>query len=794
MAEGVERNSAGMLLQHAGAAFGVSHRSSGRAGALRDTWSAGRQLASALPARSAAALKLEAERGALFLFVPVLLGVGAALYFTAPFEPGLALLLLLLGGACALAFVVRRWRGTFLALSAAAVCLSGVLAAKVETLRLSTKMLGSEVVTRMTGRVVRVERLAAGRVRLTLDVLSTERPKLRYSPDRVRVTAAKLSQPPHSGMTVQGLVRLMPPSGPAMPGGYDFSFQSYFNGIGASGFFLGVPASLLPSDDAFGLNNWIENVRDRIAERIRGRIGGPEGEIAAALIVGVRGGIPDAVNEALRRTGLAHVLSISGLHMAMVAATVMGAVRALLALFPGFGSRRSIKKRAAAAALLVVSAYVAFSGADVAAVRSFLMLAVMLIAVLFDRAALSVRNLAIAAAVILLIWPHELLGPSFQMSFAATGALVAAYAAWADYRSARGSRTSASPTLATRSLRHGATMISALAATSLIAGAATAAFGIYHFQRVSPLSLPANLAVMPVVSVMVMPFALLGMLAMPFGLDGPFLAVMGLGLHWMIGITQWFSERSPIDAVGAIPPLSLALVVVALTGFTLATTWLRFVLLPLLVLAVLLASLAPGPDIFVSEDAKLISVATHDGSLAINAERGGGFALENWMHASAAWKISRPASQSRTGIGSRAAKRAKTEEMPPRFSCAVGLCSLKLPDGRTVAHASTAEAAAAACGISTILVIADASFPACAGAARPPVMLTKRDLALRGSAAIILRDGGSNPPAIIRYSVPQPLRPWHDHRQFSRAARGLAERTPRKTKAEEPRQAPASAE
>ena len=200
-----------------------------------------------------------------------------------------------------------------------------------------------------------------------------------------------------------GYARLLPPTGPVRPDSYDFSFDSYFAGIGASGFFLGNP-KIVASEDAplaARLSSAIENARETIADHIRASIGGAEGEIAAALIVGVRAGIPEEINEAMRRTGIYHIISISGLHMALVAGTIMALLRGAFALFPDFSSRRPVKKYAAAAALLSIAAYLVISGIVVAAERSFIMLAVMLVAVLFDRAALTMRNLAISAIAVI---------------------------------------------------------------------------------------------------------------------------------------------------------------------------------------------------------------------------------------------------------------------------------------------------------------------------------------------------------------------------------------------------------
>jgi ComEC/Rec2-related protein len=493
------------------------------------------------------ALSTEADRGTIFLFVPVLLAGGSIAYFTARGEPAFYALV---AGAITLGGLTLMWRihrALQLMFAAALVVLFGVLFAKVETWRAGTKVLGGEISTRLTGRVVLMEHQANGRIRLTIDVIATERPTLRYAPDRVRISARKIPDVVVAGSEIVGVARLRPPTGPVRPDSYDFSFESYFDGIGANGFFLRGP-HLVDIPDAPGLaarfSAAVENTRTALATRIRDRIGGVEGEIAAALVVGVRAGIPETVNEALRRTGLAHILSISGLHMALVAATIMGALRAGFAFFPDFASRRPVKKYAASAALIAIAIYLFISGSAVAAERSFIMLAVMLAALLFDRAALTMRNLAIAAIAVIAWSPHEVVGPSFQMSFAATAALIGAYAAWAERQSKRVAvpQNSHRP-LAYRIIRRGVYYGGGLALTSLIAGTATTLYGVYHFQRISPLSLVANLAAMPVISAIVMPSAVLAVVAMPFGLDGPIFDLMGKGLTAMLAIAEWFSER-----------------------------------------------------------------------------------------------------------------------------------------------------------------------------------------------------------------------------------------------------------
>ncbi|MGE0499872.1 MAG: ComEC/Rec2 family competence protein [Rhizobiaceae bacterium] len=737
----------------------------------RDGLSKGRRLgwgqfAAGLPRALAADLLTEWERGTAFLFVPVLLACGAMVYFTLDAEPTASALALGPALLAVAAFAARRVLPLHLVLVAGAVFVAGMAMASLETWRASTPMLGSEITTRLTGRVVVVEEQPGGRTRLTLDVVSTERPTLRYAPDRVRATARAVPPGLAAGDFVSGVVRLMPPSGPLRPDGYDFSFESYFDGVGAIGFFMVGPeraaAGMTGRAQRFGA--WVENARAALAQRIEERIGGAQGEIAAALVAGVRAGIPEHVNEALRRTGLAHVLSISGLHMALVAVTIIGSLRLAFAVFPAFSSRYPVRKYAAAIALCALSVYLLISGAAVAAERSFLMIAVMLAALLVDRSALTMRNLALAAIVVLAISPHEVAGPSFQMSFAATAALIGAYAWWSERRQARPARPIPASGWS-RGLRMVVLYAAGLAATSIVAGLATTPYGAWHFQRVSPLSLAANLAAMPIVSVLVMPFAVGAIAAMPFGMDGPFLDVMGRGIKMMIDIAEWFSARTPVDAVGAVPAASVMLVTVALVIAALCSTRLRLLSVPFAIAAFAALIMRDLPQVLASEDGRLLGLAGEN-SLAVSRGRPNAFTTDNWTRTMAVDTILPPLKPDVSG------ERAGAE----RFLCREGLCFARLEDGSEIAWAESSQAAINACGVAAVLVIDDATASdPCPHDAT--LVITKRDLALRGSAEISITARGSTQPlATVRHAIGDPLRPWHAHRAFSRAARGLGPR------------------
>jgi len=709
-------------------------------------------------------LAKESARGAALPFLTVLMAAGAVVYFALPWEPEA---LLLLGLAAPLLVAVYAFQSRpvlLLACGASLAFVAGVAAGKIETWRTATSMLGSEVTTRVTGRIVQLEHQASGRVRLVIDILDTERPKLRFPPERVRLTARKVPAGLQPGDGVSGLARLMPPSGPVRPGSYDFSFASHFKRLGAIGFFMiGPERAEVPelSSSAAMVARRLEAVRLALTERVRSQVDGPEGAVAVAMITGFRPGIPEEVNEWLRRSGLAHILSISGLHMALVAVTVMFMLRAGAAFFPGFSSRVPVKKYAAAAALVFCTFYLFISGTDVAAQRSYIMLAVMLGALIFDRAALTMRNVAIAALIIIALSPHEVVGPSFQMSFAATAALVAGYAAWSDRRRERPSSTPPAGSLIMRVGRMALGFAVGLAATSLIAGTATALYGIWHFQRATPLGLPANLVAMPLVSAIVMPSAVLAILAMPFGLDGFFLKAMGQAIAAVIEIARWFSERTPVDAVGLIPLPALLAFTAALVILVISMTRLRLLALPFLIVGAVFLMTRQLPDVLISEDARLIGIRGA-GGVAVNRNRPNGFTIEDWKRALNVETVVKPISPGKAAV----------DPSQPVFTCAEGLCTARHLSGAQIAHAENAAAARKACATAALIVIDDATAGDVCRAGTATV-LTKRDLARKGSAAVHFRNDETSPRMDLTFAIIEPWRPWHGYRAWSRASRGL---------------------
>lgn len=591
--------------------------------------------------RSSIPRLLETERayGHVFVFTPVFLGLGAFFWFSLPNDPAVVPLILLFAVSASLAVRLVYHQNLFsYSLAALALMTGGMLLAAFETRHAGTVVLDTPVTTMLTGTVAGRDIDERGRWRYLVDVTGTSDPTLRRPPERVRLLARSAHEAATLGQRIEGRVRLSPPSGPALSGLNDFSFSSYFNGIGAVGYFYGRPevgddtpaaVSSLPGLVLHPVKQWLASLRGAIGTHIRQTIGGDAGAIAAALVTAEERAIGDETIEALRQSGLAHVLAISGLNMVLAAGTFLIGARTLLCLVPGLAHRVPIKKISALFALVMVTFYILISGGAVSAVRSWIMICIMLVAVLFDRPSISMRNVAMSALIILVITPSAVTGAGFQMSFAATLALVAGYAAWRD----RPDREDEPVRIAVwQRLRPIGQFFGGLLLSSFIGGLSTMVYSIGHFHRIPAYGLIGNLLAMPVISIIVMPAGLVAMLLMPFGLDHYPLLLMGLGLDWVIVIARSVSGWGGEIATGKLAPAAFFLI--ALGGIVACLLRTRLAVLGGLligagVVMTLWPASAPRPVLVVSEDGELVALVKAE-SMAVNRDKPPAFIADQW--------------------------------------------------------------------------------------------------------------------------------------------------------------------
>lgn len=566
----------------------------------------------------------EAERERLPLWIPVPLAAGVGLFFSLPFDPfpgaAAALAALLLAAAW---WSRARSVAVVVAVASAAAAL-GFTAAEIRVAVVGTPMLERERgPLPVTGRLVEVERTADGH-RLTVAEPVVEGLAAADTPRAVRLRLAGRWRPPALGALIVLRARLLPPSAPVAPGAFDFQRHAFFDGIGAVGFVTAEPEVVAPPPDGGGgFAVMVETVRERITARVAAALDGPAAAVTAALMDGERSAIPEDTLRAMRDSGLAHLLSISGLHIGLVAGIVFFATRAALALIPPLALRLPLKKIAAVAGLVAAVAYTILVGAPVPTVRASIMTGLALVAVMAGRDPFSMRLVAVAAVLVLAWAPESLVGPSFQMSFAAVVALIAVYEVAAPAIARL--RPGLGPPL--RAALH----VASLALTSAVASLATAPFAAYHFQTVAILGVIANLVAVPLTATVVMPALLAAYALMPLGWDGPALSVAGWGVEGIVAAAEWTAGLpGAVIPVPAMPAWALA---VAALGGCWLSIWRRprrwWGALPI-VLGMATAWLTPRPDLLVDGEGRLVAVRLADDRLSLSTARAARFAAENW--------------------------------------------------------------------------------------------------------------------------------------------------------------------
>jgi len=635
----------------------------------------------------------EVAPGRLVPWLPVAFGFGIVGYFAADREPAWWATCALALAGIVVAFLARRRSFGFpLALGFAAVA-AGFATATLKTVRVAHPVLQIPAASVQLAGFVEAREERARSDRIVLHVQRIEGRRLGEAPDRVRVAVRK-GTAPAVGSFVGFKAHLSPPLAPLRPGGYDFARDMYFAGLGASGYALGKIAAMTPpSDGGLWLRYaaFLDRLRDTIDKRIRAVVSGDRGSIASALITGKRDAISIPVNDAMYISSLAHVLSISGYHMAVVAGIVFFLFRGGLALVPSLAVRYPIKKWAAACALAVAAFYLLLSGAEVATQRSFIMIAIVLIGVMVDRPALTFRTLTVAALAVMLLTPEAVVQPSFQMSFAATLALVAGYQYGLPWR------PDVDSSLGARVALWGGREVVGLVFASMLAGSATTLYAAYHFHRLAPYGVLANLLAMPVVSVWVMPMGILGVLTVPFGFDAIFWRLMGDGIDWMIAVALWVTSLP--GAVGHIRAFGTGPLLAGTAGLLLLCllrTPLRLSGVVLAVVASVWAVTTPRPDVLVSGDGQTAAVRGDDGRLTVLHAGRDSFAIKEWLAADGDARAPKDAS---LGNG---------------VHCDAVGCIGRLTDGRLASMVLSAEAFAEDCTRAAVVVNPREAPGACA--------------------------------------------------------------------------------
>jgi competence protein ComEC len=557
----------------------------------------------------------DAERDQLPLWLPVGLGLGTAAWFALPDGRAWAAFLLL---AAALALAPQGLApGTRWGRAASIFCLAAILGcANIwwKSERVAAPMLAQPRIAEFDSAIESLQRLPArDLVRLVV------RPRGETGlPRRLRVNIDSSKAP--AGLEAGAVIRLrgylMPPAPPAVPGAYDFARAAWFQGIGGTGR-VSVVRLVAPAGEQ-GWQAWLADSRQRLAGHIRDRLPGGAGGIAAALATGDQGGIGEADADAMRRSGLAHLLSVSGLHLTAVVGAVMLLTLKLLALSPALALRFRLVLVAAGAGAVAGIAYTLLTGAEVPTIRSCIAALLVLLGIALGREAVTLRLVAVAALVVLLLWPESLPGASFQMSFAAITAIVALHE-HPRIRILLARRDELWPMKLGR-------FLFGLVLTGLAVELALIPIALWHFHQSGLYGALANIVAIPLTTFVVMPLEALALLFDLAGLGAPFWWLTGAALDLLLALAH--AVAAAPGAVARLPTMpSAAFALMIAGGIWIAlwrSRWRRLGLIPVAAGAVA-ALMTPTPDLLVTGDGRHLAIRTSSGELSLLRGRAGDY-------------------------------------------------------------------------------------------------------------------------------------------------------------------------
>ena len=562
------------------------------------------------------------ERDQLPLWLPVAFAVGIAAWFLLPWA-GQRLAFAVACGGLAMAAAMARWRGAWIA---GLLMLAGQGAAAWRSHDVAHAVLAGRQTVELAGRIEAVER-RAGRDQLRFFVVPDD-PAL---PRRVRLSVrGKGPDGLDTGARVAVRATLTPPAAASFPGGYDFARRAWFNGIGATGYPLGEIAITAPPPPPEGVLARLGLARDRLTRRIADGVRGEAGAMAAAFVTGDQGAIPQDTAQAMRDSGLAHLLSISGVHIAVVVGGTMWIVRRLLTLVPWIALRWPVKSLSIGVAALAGIGYTMLAGGEVPTVRSCLATIIVLVGIVLGREAFSLRLLAAGAFIIMAVRPEALLGPSFQLSFAAVIGIVALYESPVGRWLTTPSEDEGWPR---RMLRHALSLL----VSGIAAELTLASIGLFHFNRAGLYGVFANLLAIPLTSFVIMPLLIVALAADAIGIGGLVYPAVGWAMRLLIGIAETTAGvPGSVVRLPAMPFTAYALIVAGGLWLALWQSRMRIAGAALAVAGLALGGLSPPPDLIVSADGRHAALVLPDGSLAFLRERAGDYIRDMWGDATAA--------------------------------------------------------------------------------------------------------------------------------------------------------------
>jgi len=572
-----------------------------------------------------------AEKDRFILWIPVLFGLGIGLYFLLPIEPSYWFIVILVEILLALLYIWRYDAHKFFIVSALLIVAFGFANIQVRSIyqeKFIQSPTSNKETTYLSGKILKIDNNAKGKIRLLLTDAADFDNK-RKGLHRVTLSAKETTL--KQGDCVELIATLMPPMMPVIPNGYQFNRKSFFEGLSAVGYANSTVFKIecrSPASFSQKISFLIDDLRKNVTQKINRELPKDEAAITSAILAGDRNDISLSLNQQYRDSGLAHFLSISGLHMSMIAAIAFFVVRLMISLITPLALKYDSKKIAAYFAIFMSFVYLLISGGEIPAQRAFIMTFVVLLGVLFSRNAISMRMLGFAAFIVLLISPFAIISASFQMSFAAVLVLIAFYERFSSsiHKFFKGKNV----------FKIIFAYIVGLLLSDLVASVATLPFAIYHFNRIAVYTTLGNLLAGPVIGIIIMPFVLFSLFLMPFNLYELPLKIVGFGINIVNKITCYVSSLPNAGyQVLSMPFWGLMLIVFG--GLWLCIwqrKWRLWGFVPIM-FGVLSMFVVKTPDVIFSADGKNIALKDNFENIVIMPTRGNDFVKQMWLEKTA---------------------------------------------------------------------------------------------------------------------------------------------------------------
>ena len=575
----------------------------------------------------------EIEKNRLPLFLPVIFGAGIGAYYSLYNEPDYSKTAWAFAICLFTVFLSCKFKRFIYPLAVVTFLFAaGFFAANTEVVIKKSPVIKQDLgVIWLRAKVEKLEKKKKF-YQFTLSEIDLWQPEQKNfppqeTPKKIRLNVrTKISESVNVGDYISTKVILNPPNPlPVYPGDYDFAKYSYLKQIGAVGYSISEVQEFKGGPEPLS-----HKIRRKIGEKIENNIEFKDAaEIAKALIIGKKGGISEETKEKVRNAGLGHLLAISGMHMSIVMIWCFAFIRLILCIIPKISLYYNVKKISAIFALISGAGYLVISGAPISAIRSYIMLSIFFTAILIDRNAVSMRPVAVAAIIILILEPSSLLTPSFQMSFAAVVGLIGVFEIYREYKYKKNDLKQHAEKSHLKKIM---IYFGGILLTTIIASIATSPFSIYHFNTFPKYGALANLIAIPLVTLIALPSIFLSLFFMPFGLEKPLLLLSEASIKLMVDAANYLaSDASSVINIAQLPGWFLPLISINLLWFFIFKSKIKLAALPFIVILYLTMFFYDfSPKIVVAGNSKVVALKQEDGSFNFYGDKRQRYLIKQW--------------------------------------------------------------------------------------------------------------------------------------------------------------------